>query len=163
MKCSSSTNDGVSQGLIRSVAYLLNFVMYHTSYGVPVSFIREILCICQSRTREVSRLFKLKSAIRCRNNALTHQAREELAKQDLCMVCREKRGIPDHNMGSANVFPRRNAETPMSLCITTEHWPQRLRCGQILHHGCLVTWIERQNSCPVCRRSVHGELNGAAA
>lgn len=28
-----------------------------------------------------------------------------------------------------------------------------LPCGHILHNNCLKPWVERANSCPICRRS----------
>lgn len=30
---------------------------------------------------------------------------------------------------------------------------QLLPCGHILHNDCLKPWVERANSCPICRRS----------
>ncbi|PLB51230.1 hypothetical protein P170DRAFT_382591 [Aspergillus steynii IBT 23096] len=30
---------------------------------------------------------------------------------------------------------------------------QLLPCGHILHNNCLAPWVERANSCPICRRS----------
>lgn len=32
--------------------------------------------------------------------------------------------------------------------------PKKLPCGHILHFGCLRSWLERQQVCPTCRRSV---------
>jgi hypothetical protein len=30
---------------------------------------------------------------------------------------------------------------------------QLLPCGHILHNNCLKPWVERANSCPICRRT----------
>lgn len=30
---------------------------------------------------------------------------------------------------------------------------QLLPCGHILHNNCLKPWVERANSCPICRRN----------
>lgn len=30
---------------------------------------------------------------------------------------------------------------------------QLLPCGHILHNDCLKPWVERANSCPICRRT----------
>ena len=30
---------------------------------------------------------------------------------------------------------------------------QLLPCGHVLHNNCLKPWVERANSCPICRRS----------
>lgn len=32
--------------------------------------------------------------------------------------------------------------------------PKRLRCGHVFHSQCLVSWLERQQSCPTCRQTV---------
>lgn len=30
---------------------------------------------------------------------------------------------------------------------------QLLPCGHVLHNNCLKPWVERANSCPICRRN----------
>lgn len=35
----------------------------------------------------------------------------------------------------------------------SEEIAQLLPCGHILHNNCLKPWVERANSCPICRRS----------
>lgn len=32
--------------------------------------------------------------------------------------------------------------------------PRKLKCGHIFHTSCLKSWLERQQSCPTCRKSV---------
>lgn len=40
--------------------------------------------------------------------------------------------------------------------------PKKLPCGHVLHFACLRSWLERQQRCPTCRRTVLDEpLNGA--
>lgn len=39
--------------------------------------------------------------------------------------------------------------------------PKKLPCGHVLHFACLRSWLERQQRCPTCRRTVLDEpLNG---
>ena len=35
--------------------------------------------------------------------------------------------------------------------------PKKLPCGHMFHFRCLRSWLERQQSCPTCRRSVLGD------
>ncbi|WFD25257.1 RING-type E3 ubiquitin transferase [Malassezia nana] len=32
--------------------------------------------------------------------------------------------------------------------------PRKLSCGHVFHHRCLHSWLERQQSCPTCRKDV---------
>ena len=32
---------------------------------------------------------------------------------------------------------------------------QLLPCGHILHNNCLKPWVERANSCPICRQNIN--------
>lgn len=45
-----------------------------------------------------------------------------------CIICREDMAVVDH--------------------------PKKLPCGHIFHFRCLRSWLERQQSCPTCRRDV---------
>jgi len=51
-------------------------------------------------------------------------------RADVCIVCREP-------MESGRVLP----------------------CGHIMHGRCLLSWLERSQTCPICRVSVLAELN----
>lgn len=60
---------------------------------------------------------------------------EELAAVDaLCIICRDEMEVG-----------------------------KKLPCGHILHQHCLRSWLERQQVCPLCRRSVFAEENAPNA
>jgi len=67
---------------------------------------------------------------------------EELAREDTCIVCREEMR-PWVQPGPDNT--RR---------VDERQRPKKLPCGHILHFSCLRSWLERQQVCPTCRRSV---------
>ncbi|KAJ1502110.1 E3 ubiquitin-protein ligase hrd1 [Coelomomyces lativittatus] len=64
---------------------------------------------------------------------------EELSRisDRTCIICREDMVGKDEQPN----LPRR-------------HFPKKLPCQHIFHFGCLRTWLERQQSCPTCRRPV---------
>lgn len=81
-------------------------------------------------------------------------------------------GVRRHNSHSANLRRRIptikiNSEhlADNSLC-TICHDPfeigrkvKELPCNHIYHRHCILPWLARHNSCPICRRSVLGEEN----
>lgn len=75
---------------------------------------------------------------------------EDLGREDTCIICREDMRPWDPSIVGAVERSR----------------PKKLPCGHILHFGCLKGWLERQQVCPTCRRSVvidGAGPNGAAA
>lgn len=62
---------------------------------------------------------------------------EDLQREDTCIICREEMHPWDPAAGAVE-----------------RSRPKKLPCGHILHLGCLKGWLERQQVCPTCRRSV---------
>lgn len=66
---------------------------------------------------------------------------EDLDRSDVCVICREE----------------------MSLSATSERLtPQKMRCGHVIHHACLKSWLNHSQNCPTCRQSVKGGQNAFA-
>lgn len=63
---------------------------------------------------------------------------EDLSREDTCIICREDMRPWD----------------PTAVGAVERSRPKKLPCGHILHFGCLKGWLERQQVCPTCRRSV---------
>ncbi|KAJ1393554.1 Zinc finger, RING-type [Sesbania bispinosa] len=56
----------------------------------------------------------------------------EVAEDDICSVCME--GFDRHNKsGEGN---------------------KRVPCGHVYHSNCITMWLQRCNSCPLCRRHI---------
>ncbi|KAL2864465.1 putative PHD and RING finger domain protein [Aspergillus lucknowensis] len=105
----------------------------------------------------------------CLLSALLHIAllRPHPFMSDTCIVCLGDLGesASDPLAVSASPAPRPNLE-PNGKASSTPNKPegyddnedisliaQLLPCGHILHNNCLKPWVERANSCPICRRS----------
>ncbi|KAE8375868.1 hypothetical protein BDV26DRAFT_267004 [Aspergillus bertholletiae] len=86
---------------------------------------------------------------------------------DTCIVCLGDLGesASDPLAVSAEAAPRLDAQvngrsTDTSVKVDgvdgsedSGQIAQLLPCGHILHNNCLKPWVERANSCPICRRS----------
>lgn len=71
-------------------------------------------------------------------NRYDDASEEDLARENTCIICREDMHVWNQN-------------DPSHIERTR---PKKLPCGHILHLGCLKSWMERQQVCPTCRRSV---------
>ncbi|PKX99573.1 putative PHD and RING finger domain protein [Aspergillus novofumigatus IBT 16806] len=67
---------------------------------------------------------------------------------DTCIVCLGDLGesASDSLAIAAEAVPRPDLQVEGQIA-------QLLPCGHILHNNCLKPWVERANSCPICRRS----------
>ncbi|RKP29342.1 hypothetical protein METBISCDRAFT_10680, partial [Metschnikowia bicuspidata] len=77
------------------------------------------------------------------DNFLSTATETELAAADhMCIICRENMHWPAtyERMRKRPLHPRK--------------YPKKLRCGHILHLACLKDWLERSESCPLCRKKV---------
>lgn len=91
----------------------------------------------RSFIKRLGALMKYRQAIKDMNRYDDATA-EDLARENTCIICRE----------DMHVW---NQEDPSRIERTR---PKKLPCGHILHLGCLKSWMERQQVCPTCRRSV---------
>lgn len=66
----------------------------------------------------------------------------------------EAKTIVDYNRMMANGVSEESLGT-CSVCLDEIKkelvWPVTLACSHIFHLGCIAPWLERQNSCPLCR------------
>jgi hypothetical protein len=65
---------------------------------------------------------------------------------DTCIVC-----LGDLGEGAGDPLEPVNLE--LDFKDEDSQIAQLLPCGHILHNNCLKPWVERANSCPICRRS----------
>lgn len=71
-----------------------------------------------------------------------------------CIICREEMHVVDATLEEENpevaAYGREGADQNLDQ-------PKKLPCGHIFHFHCLRSWLERQQTCPTCRRSVLAE------
>ncbi len=81
---------------------------------------------------------------------------------DTCIVCLGDLGESASDPLAVQPVPRHNLHdgadpTAKAPALEDEESSgeiaQLLPCGHILHNVCLKPWVERANSCPICRRS----------
>ncbi|KAK2865402.1 hypothetical protein FQN49_003616 [Arthroderma sp. PD_2] len=77
---------------------------------------------------------------------------------DTCIVCLGDLGEGDsRSLDAADVVPRPDdgeSDTPKeSMDMEAVEIAHLLPCGHNLHNDCLKPWVERANSCPICRQS----------
>jgi E3 ubiquitin-protein ligase synoviolin len=76
---------------------------------------------------------------------------ENLATDNTCIVCREDMKPWIGTLPATEQAVNRNTG---NYSISERQRPKKLPCGHILHFSCLRSWLERQQACPICRRSV---------
>ncbi|CAE6481537.1 unnamed protein product [Rhizoctonia solani] len=123
--------------------YLAFFLTVLTYYGLPLNIIRDVFLTARSFIGRVRDLLRYRAATRDMDSRYPDAlpAEMEALGDRTCIICREEmvsRGAA--GVGAVTGGPN-----------TT---PKKLPCGHIFHFHCLRSWLERQQSCPTCRRTV---------
>lgn len=95
-------------------------------YGIPLHIIRDLYMTFRSFVLRIRDLIQYRRATTNMDQRYPNATPVELAATDrVCIICREE----------------------MELA-------KKLPCGHLFHFQCLRSWLERQQTCPICRRSV---------
>ncbi|QDS77939.1 hypothetical protein FKW77_001283 [Venturia effusa] len=129
------------------LAYLAFFTILTVFYGIPIYIIRDLYMTMRSFTKRITDYYKYQAATRDMHTRYPDATLEDLASDGVCIVCREDM------KPWAGVVPA-GAEAPPNTTTSERQRPKKLPCGHILHFSCLQSWMERQQACPICRRSV---------
>lgn len=116
-------------------------------YGIPIYIIRDLYMTMRSFTKRITDYYKYQAATRDMHTRYPDATAEDLASDGVCIVCREDM------KPWAGVIPA-GGEAPPNTTTNERQRPKKLPCGHILHFSCLTSWMERQQACPICRRSV---------
>lgn len=116
---------------------MIFFCILMTFYGLPIHIMRDLFMTLRSFIKRMTALLRYQQALKDMNKYPDATA-EELGREDTCIICREEM----HPWDTANPGQVERSR------------PKKLPCGHILHFGCLKSWLERQQVCPTCRRSV---------
>ncbi|KAI1768720.1 hypothetical protein GGR53DRAFT_462106 [Hypoxylon sp. FL1150] len=128
--------------------YSAFFAILTMFYGLPIHIMRDLFMTARSFVSRLSALIRYRKALQDMSK-YPDATEEELGREDTCIICREDMRPWDPSAADAVERSR----------------PKKLPCGHILHFGCLKSWLERQQVCPTCRRSVTidgAPPNGAA-
>lgn len=121
---------------LKLVIYSAFFGIVMAYYGVPLHIIRDLYLTVRSFVVRVRDIIRYRQATANMNERYPEATAEELAAASdrTCIICREE-------MVSARKLP----------------------CGHLFHFRCLRSWLERQQACPTCRRSIIGDQSETAA
>ncbi|KAI1436025.1 hypothetical protein GGR50DRAFT_653285 [Xylaria sp. CBS 124048] len=119
------------------VIYSVFFGILMMFYGLPIHIMRDLFMTARSFVKRLGALIRYRKALRDMNK-YPDATGEDLGREDTCIICREEMRPWDPSAAGAVERSR----------------PKKLPCGHILHLGCLKGWLERQQVCPTCRRSV---------
>lgn len=113
------------------VTYATFFLVVMYYYGLPLHIVRDLYLTVQSFARRVRDMLKYHRIMASIDTRFPTVAPHELdgLPDRTCIVCRE-------DMGAG---------------------AKRLHCGHVFHFKCLKSWLERQQVCPTCRKSVMDE------
>jgi len=114
--------------LCKLIAYATFFFVVMYYYGLPLNIIRDLYLTVRSfvkRVHEMIRYQRIMASINTRYPTV-HQHELDGLFDRTCIVCREEMGVG----------------------------AKKLHCGHIFHFKCLKSWLERQQVCPTCRKSV---------
>ncbi|KAF1800743.1 hypothetical protein V8B55DRAFT_1533240 [Mucor lusitanicus] len=139
------------------ITYLVFFLYICLNYQLPLHIIRDVYVTFRSFIQKCRDLYRYRRATRNMNELYPNATAEDLSRSSdsTCIICREEMQIVDTSMDEDNpeaAAYRGDSEQNLDQ-------PKKLPCGHIFHFHCLRSWLERQQTCPTCRRSVLTEAN----
>ncbi|KAI3629436.1 hypothetical protein MIR68_012451 [Amoeboaphelidium protococcarum] len=144
--------------LWKLVAYFVFFSIITVHYGLPIHIIRDLYLTVKSFTTKVGDLIKFRRALHDMNHRLVDVQPSDIeSNQDgiVCTICREEitlLDVLDPNDQRLQQLPNGMRRRRFNNNKTFK--AKKLGCGHMFHFKCLRGWLERQQSCPTCRRSV---------
>ncbi|CAG8517551.1 2603_t:CDS:10 [Diversispora eburnea] len=135
------------------ITYLIFFTIILTYYGIPLHIIRDVYVTLRSFLQKCGHLVRYRRATRNMNERYPNATDEELENLSdrTCIICREEMiaaNIANNDAQGNNGRQNRPGNSGLG------DLPKKLPCGHIFHFHCLRSWLERQQSCPTCRRPV---------
>jgi hypothetical protein len=129
------------------VTYLVFFCIICYYYQLPLHIIRDVYVTFRSFVQKCRDLYRYHRATRNMNDLYPTATEQDFVRNDTtCIICREEMH-PDNQEHTGGDARQRQHQQFLNQ-------PKKLRCGHIFHFHCLRSWLERQQSCPTCRRSL---------
>ncbi|KAH8979116.1 hypothetical protein EDB92DRAFT_1806715 [Lactarius akahatsu] len=141
-----------AEDFLKLSTYLGFFAVIVTFYGVPLNVVRDVYVTARSFITRLRDLIRYRTATRNMDERYPNATQEEMSAMSdhTCIICREEMVLSDPSPRDQAVPPGTAAPTRDGPNMT----PKKLPCGHIFHFHCLRSWLERQQSCPTCRRPV---------
>ncbi|KAG9286468.1 hypothetical protein G9A89_014634 [Geosiphon pyriformis] len=144
------------------ITYLIFFAIILIFYGLPLHIIRDVYVTLRSFLQKCGEFVRYRRATRNMNERYPNATPEELERLSdrTCIICREEMIAAAMAFDAINNNPPEAAAgRPNRRQVNTgsSDTPKKLPCGHIFHFHCLRSWLERQQSCPTCRRPVLSE------
>ncbi|KAI9331687.1 hypothetical protein DFJ73DRAFT_963673 [Zopfochytrium polystomum] len=142
------------------VTYMFFFGIIVNYYGFPLHILRDLYITLRSFVQRCRDLVQYRRATANMNERYPDATAADLQATDrVCIICREEMELPAAAGGAApapGAAPAAQGAAPARppAAGSRSNVPKKLQCGHIFHFQCLRSWLERQQSCPTCRRSV---------
>lgn len=146
---------------VKLLVYLVFFAILLTFYGLPIHIVRDVVVTIRSFARRIMDFMRYRNATRDMNDRYPDATAEEVASEEVCIICREEMQAVPPAPGAAG--EAREQPAAGARRVPDRLRPKKLPCGHILHFACLRSWLERQQNCPTCRRPVVGPQAGTGA
>ena len=109
----------------------------------------------RSFVKRLTAFIRYRRATQDMNAKYEDATQEDIQREDTCIICREEmRPWSVTNPPAPAAAPGAVPPARPATAANERSRPKKLPCGHILHLGCLKSWLERQQVCPTCRRSV---------
>lgn len=132
---------------VKLVIYTVFFAISLTFMTLPMHIMRDVYLTFTAFVKRIQDYRNYLKATQNMNDRYPDATAEELSNDNTCIVCREIME-PWIQPGATEANAPRPARMNQGLRA------KKLPCGHILHLRCLKAWLERQQSCPTCRRPV---------
>ncbi|TCD64735.1 E3 ubiquitin-protein ligase hrd1 [Steccherinum ochraceum] len=141
---------------LKLATYLTFFTIILTFYGLPLNIIRDVYLTARSFISRLRALVRYHNATRDMERRYPTATEEELAAMSdrTCIICREELASAAANVEGQAAGDNAAVPPPLPPQDGPNMTPKKLPCGHVFHFQCLRSWLERQQSCPTCRRTV---------
>ncbi|KAM0750435.1 hypothetical protein T439DRAFT_314824 [Meredithblackwellia eburnea MCA 4105] len=143
------------------ITYVSFFGLILTFYGLPLNILRDVYLTFRSFILKCRDLRRYRQATRNMDSLYPNASADEMERMTdkTCIICREDmeyRGPqPAGEDGAQEAAPAPPPPPPAGGARAGPNdTPKKLPCGHVFHFHCLRSWLERQQSCPTCRRPV---------
>ncbi|CAG9460179.1 unnamed protein product [Pedinophyceae sp. YPF-701] len=115
--------------LINLVLYAAFFVIVFASYGLPVHLVRALYISFLSFQRRLKRFMSYRQLTAAMDSRFADATQEDMDRCDgTCIICRDE--------------------------MSAGPGAKKLGCGHCYHLRCLRSWLEQQQTCPICRAPI---------